>query len=68
MSRTQPQEYVDDPESAVDMAIEACDGDLHDTIRSLVIANSFLLEEVERYKSLISPGFMRGRLSLYDLP
>jgi len=68
MSRTQPQEHADDLDSAVDMAIEACDGDLRDTIRSLVITNSFLLEEVERYKSLISPGFMRGRLSLYDLP
>ena len=68
MSRTQPQEHVDNLESAVDMAIGACDGDLRDTIRSLVIANSFLLEEVEGYKSLISPGFMRGRLSLYDLP
>jgi len=31
MSRTQPQEHVDDLESAVDMAIEACDGDLRDT-------------------------------------
>jgi hypothetical protein len=59
---------VGELEAAVDMAIAACDGDLRDTIRTLVIANSFLMEEVERYKSLVSSGFARGRLSLFDLP
>jgi hypothetical protein len=24
-------------------------------------------EEVERYRSLVSPGFVRGKLSLFDL-
>jgi len=61
-------EKVDELEVAVDMAVAACDGDLRDTIRTLVIANSFLMEEVERYRSLVSPGFVRGRLSLFDLP
>jgi hypothetical protein len=59
---------VDELEAAVAMAIEACDGDPRATIAALVIANSFLCEEVERLKSLISPGFARGKLSLYDLP
>jgi hypothetical protein len=59
---------VESLEDAVDMAIAACDGDLRDTIRSLMVANSFLLEEVERCRSLVSSGFVRGRLSLYDLP
>ena len=57
-------EKVDGLELAVDMAVAACEGDLRDTIRTLVIANSFLMEEVERYKSLVSPGFVRGRRSL----
>ena len=61
-------EKVDGVEVAVDMAIAACDGDLRDTIRTLVIANSFLMEEMERYKSLVSSGFVRGKLSLFDLP
>jgi hypothetical protein len=59
---------VDKLEAAVDMAIAACDGDLRDPIGALVVANSFLMEEMERYKSLVSPGFVRGKLSLYDLP
>jgi hypothetical protein len=59
---------ADDLESAVDMAIAACDGDQRDAVRALVIANSFLMEEIERLRSLISPGFVRGKLSLYDLP
>jgi len=61
-------EKVGGLETAVDMAISACDGDLRDTIRTLVIVNSFLMEEMERYKSLVSSGFLRGKLSLFDLP
>ena len=59
---------VDQLEAAVDMAVAACDGDLRDTVAALVVANSFLMEEVERLRSLISPGFVRGKLSLHDLP
>jgi hypothetical protein len=59
---------VDNLESAVDMAIAACDGNARDTIGALVIANSFLMEEIERLQSLISPGFVRGKLRPYDLP
>jgi hypothetical protein len=61
-------EKVDELEAAVDMAVAACDGDLRDTIRTLVIANSFLMEELERYKSWFSRGFVRGKRSLFDLP
>jgi hypothetical protein len=42
----------------VDVAIAACEGDPRDTIRAFVIANSFLVEDMERYKSLVSPGFV----------
>ena len=52
----------------LDTAIAARDGDLRDTIRALVVAKSFLMEEMERYRSLISLGFVRGKLSLFDLP
>jgi hypothetical protein len=59
-------EKVDQLEAGVDLVIAACEGDLRDTIRALVIANSFLLEEVERYKSFVSSGFVRGKFSLFD--
>jgi hypothetical protein len=61
-------EKVDSLEAAVEMAIAACDGNLRDTVQALVVANSFLIEEMERYKSLVSPGFVRGKLSLLELP
>jgi hypothetical protein len=59
---------VDQLESAVDEAIAACGGDLRDTIRTLVVTTSVLQEELDRCRSLISPGFARGKLSLHDLP
>jgi hypothetical protein len=68
MSQAQPEERANDLETAVNMAIAACDGDQRDTIRTLVIANSFLLEELERCRALVSRGFLRRQLSLYDLP
>jgi hypothetical protein len=55
-------------EEAVGLAIAACDGDLRAAIRALLVSNTFLHNEVERLRSLISPGFARGRLSLLDLP
>jgi hypothetical protein len=55
-------------DEAVGLAIAACDGDLRATIRALLVSNTFLHSEVERLRSLISPGFARGRLSLLDLP
>jgi hypothetical protein len=55
-------------EEAVGLAIAACDGDLHATIRALLVSNTFLQNQVERLRSLISPGFAPGRLSLLDLP
>lgn len=38
---------------ATDEAIAACDGDLRDTIRALIVANEFLESQVSR-------GYMRG--------
>jgi len=56
-------------EVAVERAIAACDGDLRDTIRALVVANSFLAEqntalsqELDYAWRWISPGFTRSNL------
>jgi hypothetical protein len=35
---------------------------------SLIVANSFLHEQVERLTDLVSPGFARGKLTFVDLP
>lgn len=51
----------DQLDAAVNEAVAACGGDLRATIRSLLIANSFLEEEEERLKASISNGFARGK-------
>ena len=46
-------------EQRVQQALSACGGDPMYTVRALVIANTFLMEENERLKSQISTGFDR---------
>jgi len=60
-------ERFSDLESAVDAAIAACDGDLRATMRALVIANDFLIEqntalstELDYAWRWISPGYTRS--------
>ena len=48
-------------ETAVDQAIAACDGDLRATMRSLVIANDYLIRELEYAWHLVSPGYSRQK-------
>jgi len=50
-------------ELSVEDAIAACDGDLRAALRAALIANSFLVEEVERLTHAVSFGFIRGRIS-----
>lgn len=37
-----------DPLNAAEQAISACDGDLHDTVRALIVANRLLQSELRR--------------------
>ena len=60
-------EQPDDLDPAVNAAIAACDGDPRATIRALIVANSFLTEQVDTLtKELdwawhwISPGYTRS--------
>jgi hypothetical protein len=60
-------EQPDVLDSAVNAAIAACDGDARATIRALIVANSFLTEQVDTLtKELdwawhwISPGYTRS--------
>jgi hypothetical protein len=50
-------------EAAVEQAISICDGDVRAALRALLIANSFLADEVERLTKEVSVGFARGRIS-----
>ena len=71
MQSGQPDEQesgdVPDLDKAVAYAIEACEGDLLATVRSLVVANEFLLEqnrvlsaELDYAWKWVSPGYTRS--------
>jgi hypothetical protein len=64
-SRPIPQD-VDQLETAVDEAIEACGGDVRSTIRALIVANTFLESEVSELKKAVSHAFVRGRFHTYS--
>jgi hypothetical protein len=57
------QEETVELEDAVEMAIEACGGNPRSAIRALLRANTCLNHEVERLRTLVSPGFARGKLA-----
>jgi hypothetical protein len=50
-------------EAAVEQAIAICDGDVRAALRAALVANSFLMDEVERLTGAVSFGFARGRIS-----
>lgn len=64
------EEAPDGLEAAVDAAIAACDGDLRGAVRALVVTLdayeaeiAALQEETASLRAVISPGYVRGRLS-----
>ena len=59
-------EENDGLESAVDQAISACGGDLHATIRSLIVANDYLETEVGELMKAVSHAYARGRFNSYS--
>jgi len=50
-----------DLEAATAQAIDACDGDLRAAVRSLVVANNYLTQELEYVWHLVSPGYSRQK-------
>jgi hypothetical protein len=52
-------EYDEALEREVDQAIAACDHDIRGALRAAIVANSFLLEEIERLTRAVSFGFTR---------
>jgi hypothetical protein len=60
----EPASEASDPvEAAVEQAIAICDGDVRAALRAALVANSFLMDEVERLTRAASFGFARGRTS-----
>ena len=58
----EPAPDAPDPlEFAVEQAIAICDGDVRAALRAALVANSFLMDEVDRLKQAASFGFSRGK-------
>ena len=61
---SEPKRQTADPlEVEVAQAMGLCDSDVLAALRSALVANSFLLAEVERLSNAVSFGSVRGRLS-----
>jgi hypothetical protein len=68
MSRHPQPDNTDDAglETAVDQAIAACCGDQRATIRSLIVANNYLENEVAELMKAVSHAYTRGRFQTYS--
>ena len=59
--------YLDEQAQAVDqdvqLALELCNGNPIQALRTTLIANAFLVEENERLKAQVSAGFGRRQTS-----
>ena len=59
------QADVDRLETAADEAIAACDGDVRDPLKALIVANEFLENEVCELMQAVSHAYVRGRFKTY---
>ncbi|QOZ78869.1 hypothetical protein XH83_27775 [Bradyrhizobium sp. CCBAU 53351] len=57
----QPVDEAVELEVAAAQAIEACGGDLMQTIKALIVANGMLEQELADVYAKASHGFLRGR-------
>jgi hypothetical protein len=49
-------------EQEADFAIALCDGDVRAALKAALVANSFLMAEVERLQVSTSLGYRRGKM------
>ena len=56
---------TNDLESAADQAIAACGGDAREAVKALIVANSFLEEQIAELRAAVSTGYSRGK---FDMP
>jgi hypothetical protein len=57
------QAGADEIESSVDAAIAICDGDVRAALRAALVYNEFLERKLDEFRTMISAGFTRGRIS-----
>lgn len=57
----QPVDEAAEMDVAAAQAIEACGGDLMQTIKALIVANGMLEQELADVYAKASHGFLRGR-------
>jgi hypothetical protein len=55
------EDQANELDEEVQQALQLAGGDPMHALRITLIANSFLAEEVERLKKLVSKGFARGK-------
>jgi hypothetical protein len=60
------QPDADRLELAADQAIAACDGDVRETIKALIVANEFLEAEFGELMKAVSHAYVRGRFHTYS--
>jgi hypothetical protein len=61
-----PQADADQLEAATDRAIAACDGNVRDAVKALIVANEFLETEVCELMQAVSHAYARGRFQPYN--
>jgi hypothetical protein len=58
----EPASDAPDPlEAALEQAVAICDGNMRAALRAALVANSFLMDEVEQLTRAASFGFARGK-------
>jgi hypothetical protein len=60
------QSDADQLEAAADQAIAACDGDVREAVKALIVANHFLETQLEKLRAAASEGYARGKLPPRD--
>jgi hypothetical protein len=50
-------------ETAVDEAIDVCDGDMRAALRAALIYNGFLERKLDMMRGMVSSGYSRGKIS-----
>lgn len=54
---------LDELELQVDQAIALCDGDVKAALRAALVYNGFLERKLDQFRTMISSGYMRSRIS-----
>jgi len=55
------QADADRLEVAADQAIAACNGNVRDAVKALIVTNEFLEAEVKQLQAAVSNGYARGK-------